>query len=347
MNLQGLKLENLHKRFGETVAVAGVSLTVEPGEIFALLGPSGCGKSTVLHITAGLVEPDEGEVFWNGESLRDVPPHARSFGLMFQEFALFPHMNVFDNVAFGLRMQRLESDELEIRVKEVLELVGLEGFEAREVDNLSGGERQRVALARSLAPEPKLLMLDEPLGALDRTLKERLMIELPQILRGLRQTVIYVTHDQEEAFSIADRVAVMKQGRLVQIGTPEQIYADPASAFVARFLGLDNLLQAQPVAGDDHTQVDTPIGRLPVPRPVKEAVTILIRPEAASLDGAQPLTLQGKLVERSFRGTTQRAVIRLAEGVQMSFDFSSSQELPPVGETLVIGLNPERAIQIL
>ncbi len=345
--MQGLELENLNKRFGETIAVAGLSLTVEPGEIFALLGPSGCGKSTVLHITAGLIEPDQGRVFWNGESLADVPPHARGFGLMFQEFALFPHMNVFDNVAFGLRMQRLAQNEVGSRVKEVLELVGMEGFEAREVDNLSGGERQRVALARSLAPAPKLLMLDEPLGALDRTLKERLMIELPQILRALNQTVIYVTHDQEEAFSIADRVAVMNEGRLIQVGTPEDIYADPASTFVARFLGLDNLVRAQPVADEDPTQVDTAIGRLPVSTPVEGPVTILIRPEAASLDGAQPLTLQGELVERSFRGTTQRAVIRVAEGVQLSFDFTSSEKLPPVGETLVIGLDPARAIQIL
>lgn len=342
----GLQLHDLHKRFGDTIAVAGLSLSVSPAEIVALLGPSGCGKSTVLHLTAGLLEPDHGEVLWDGDSLASVPPHRRGFGLMFQDFALFPHMDVSENVAFGLRMQGEPHDRVKARVSQVLELVGLKGFEEREVDTLSGGERQRVALARSLAPEPKLLMLDEPLGALDRTLKERLMIELPQILRRVGQTVLYVTHDQEEAFSLADRVAVMDAGRLVQVGAPEEIYAAPTSPFVARFLGLDNLLEAKPVPDDAH-QVETKIGRLPVSDGVEGPVTVLIRPEAASLEESSQLTVEGELVERSFRGTTQRAVLRVNGEVQLSFDFPSSERLPTVGAKIKVGLDPERAVQVL
>lgn len=344
--LAGLELDDLHKQFGDTVAVAGLSLSISPAEIVALLGPSGCGKSTVLHLTAGLLEPDRGEVLWDGESLAGVPPHRRGFGLMFQEFALFPHMNVYDNVAFGLRMNHLRQEEIRARVSEVLDLVGLKGFEKREVDILSGGERQRVALARSLAPEPKLLMLDEPLGALDRTLKERLMFELPQILRQLEQTVLYVTHDQEEAFSLADRVAVMSEGRLVQVGAPEKIYASPASPFVAQFLGLNNLLEADPLPEESH-QVQTAIGRIPVPSPVDEPVTLLIRPESASLAGESGFSLEGQLIERSFRGTTQRVVMQLDGEVNLSFDFASSRSLPAVGERLRISLDPDKAVQIL
>lgn len=344
--MQGLQLQHLRKEFGATIAVAEFSLAVAPGEIVAILGPSGCGKSTVLHLTAGLVEPDAGEVRWNGDSQRGVPPHRRGFGLMFQDYALFPHMDVAGNVGFGLRMQQLDSERIEQRVDEVLELVGLSGYGPREVDNLSGGERQRVALARSLAPEPKLLMLDEPLGALDRTLKERLMIELPQILRQVGQTVLYVTHDQEEAFSLADRVAVMNEGRLVQLGAPEQIYAAPATPFVARFLGLDNLLQAGPTA-DGTGQVDSAIGRFTLPEPVDGPVTLLIRPEAGSLESDRPLTLRGRLVERSFRGTLQRAVVELDGELRLSFDFASSQKLPAVGEPIEIGLDPAEALQVL
>ena len=189
-------------------------------------------------------------------------------------------------------------------------------------------------------------MLDEPLGALDRTLKERLMLELPQILRQLGQTVLYVTHDQEEAFSLADRVAVMSEGRLVQVGAPEEIYAAPSSPFVARFLGLDNLLEAEPLPDDRH-QVQTRLGPIPVPDPVDEPVTLLIRPESATLDGESAFQLEGQLIERSFRGTTQRAVVQLDGEIQLSFDFASSQTLPPVGERVKISLDPASGVQIL
>src|SRR5574341_1906331 len=205
-----LELLSITKSFGSTRALDNVSLTVSAGEIVSLLGPSGCGKSTLLAIAAGLETPDEGEVRWAKENLAGVPAHRRRFGLMFQDYALFPHRDVFDNVAFGLRMQNSPGGEIARKVREALALVNLAGFERRDVNTLSGGEAQRVALARALAPRPRLLMLDEPLGALDRALREQLTGELRSLLREFGQTAIYVTHDQQEAFGIADTILVMQ-----------------------------------------------------------------------------------------------------------------------------------------
>lgn len=345
--MAGLRLERLRKHFGEIRAVDDVSLQVEANEIVAILGPSGCGKSTLLFLTAGLESADGGDVLWDGGSVRAVPPHKRGFGMMFQEFALFPHMDVAGNVAFGLRMQHLSEPEIDRRVGEVLTLVGLPDFGRRQVDQLSGGERQRIALARSLAPRPRLLMLDEPLGSLDRTLKERLMLELPAILRSSGGTVLYVTHDQEEAFAVADRVAIMKQGGFVQIGTPEAIYRQPASPFVARFLGLDNLLKGSGERSAGGWQVRTELGSFPVEPEVEGPVSVLLRPETASLDGEGSMQLEGELVERSFRGSTQRIVLRLDSGQRLSFDFGASARMPELGDKLRLSLDPRDAIQVL
>lgn len=345
--MAGLRLDHLRKHYGPTRAVDDVTLEVRQTEIVALLGPSGCGKTTVLLLTAGLEGADSGDVLWNGKSVAGVPPHRRGFGLMFQEFALFPHMNVANNIAFGLRMQQLPAAETRRRVVQMLDLVGLPGFDRREVDELSGGERQRVALARSLAPRPRLLMLDEPLGSLDRTLKERLMLELPSILRSTEQTVLYVTHDQEEAFAVADRVVIMNEGRFVQIDSPQAIYRQPASPFVARFLGLDNLLGGTGERTGDGWQVRTELGAFPSRSPVEGSVTVLLRPETASLDGEGGMQLEGTLVERSFRGSTQRIVIRLAGGQRLSFDFGASSRLPELGQQVRLSLDPTNAIQVL
>lgn len=345
--MAGLKATDLHKTFGDTVAVRQVSFSVAEGEIVAILGPSGCGKSTVLHVIAGLEEPDRGQVLWNGQSMQGVPPHQRQFGLMFQEFALFPHMSVADNITFGLRMRDMDPEEIAERLAETLELVGLPGHGERSVEQLSGGERQRVALARSLAPEPRLLMLDEPLGSLDRTLKERLMLELPQILRRTEQTVLYVTHDQEEAFAVADRVIVMRAGEVAQIGRPAEIYREPNSPFVAEFLGLDNLLSGQAEPAETGSKVQTRLGTFDIDESLVGEVTLLVRPEAARLDGEGDWELTGELVERSFRGGSQRAVLRLEEDLVFSFDFSSSDSLPPLGQTVTISLPLPDSIQVL
>ncbi|HEX5939589.1 MAG TPA: ABC transporter ATP-binding protein [Dehalococcoidia bacterium] len=237
-----LELRGLSKRYGETVAVDDASLTVADGEIVALLGPSGSGKSTVLRIVAGLETEHEGSVLLDGLDLRGLPANERDFGLMFQDLALFPHMDVYGNVSFGLRMLGVPKAEQRRRVGALLELVGLSGKERRSIFELSGGERQRVALARSLAPEPALLMLDEPLGALDRTLRESLATEVRDVLKSVGLSGLYVTHDQEEALSIGDRVAVMRAGRIVQTATPADLLRAPATEFVARFLGYQNLI---------------------------------------------------------------------------------------------------------
>lgn len=238
-----LSIENLTVRFGATTAVDDLTLHLGDGERLALLGPSGCGKSTLLRVIAGLEPGAEGTVKLDGESLHGVDPHLRPLGLMFQDHALFPHRNVGENVAFGLRMLKLERQAIQARVAQMLEIVGLDGYGTRDVVTLSGGEAQRVALARALAPSPRVLLLDEPLGSLDRGLRDRLVDDLPDVLAETATSAIHVTHDHDEAFAIGDRVAVMHSGSIVQVGTPEQVWADPASSTVARFLGHGNLFE--------------------------------------------------------------------------------------------------------
>lgn len=347
-----LELTALTKSFGALRAVDEISLAVEAGEVVALLGPSGCGKSTLLSLIAGLESPDSGDVRWDGQSLLNVPTHQRGFGLMFQDYALFPHQNVTENVGFGLRMSRhlqmsaQSKNDITERVRWALRLVGLEGFDKRDVNTLSGGESQRVALARALAPGPRLLMLDEPLGALDRALRERLLDDLRSILRSLQQTALYVTHDQEEAFGLANRVVVMRAGRIVQVGTPESLYANPASPFVARFLGLTNLLAVHSLNGH---QVVTPIGTFQIGQPSAISYRqppaashqLLLRPDAARLTGvANPLPV--RVLARAFRGTSMRLTVQAKAGPPLNFDFPIGiQPLPIVNETLTLWLEPD------
>ena len=236
-----LRVEDVSVRFGPTDALAGVTLEVAEGDVVTVLGPSGSGKSTLLRVVAGLQRPDTGRVLLGGSDLAPVPPHRRGIGLVFQDHALFHHRDVFGNVAFGPRMRGDAPEAVESRVGELLELVGLMGFEARSVATLSGGEQQRVALARALAPAPSVLLLDEPLGSLDRRLRDRLLEDLARLFEALSVTAIYVTHDQSEAFALGDRVAVMRAGRIVQEGTPDELWASPADEDVARFLGLANV----------------------------------------------------------------------------------------------------------
>jgi ABC-type Fe3+/spermidine/putrescine transport system ATPase subunit len=278
-------------------------------------------------------------VLFEGHDIRDVPVHRRNFGLMFQDQALFPHKNVFENIAFGLWMQRLPKEEVQARVAEVLDLVGLVGFEKRDVNQLSGGEQQRVALARSLAPRPRLLMLDEPLGSLDRTLREWLMNELRTILKGLGVTAIYVTHDQQEAFAVADRVVIMDRGRKVQEGRPEEVYQRPATEFVARFLGLENLLPGLVVEAGPPLVVETALGRLTATDspavPTGQLVTVLIRPEGARCLGIGTLaenSIVGQVQTCSFRGGHYQITVA-AGGTLLRFELDVlNGSVPEPGE---------------
>ena len=313
-----LILSDIHKRFDDVVALDGVDLRMERGDILCLLGPSGCGKTTLLRIIAGLETPDQGRVLLEGRDITHAPPHRRGFGLMFQDYALFPHMSVADNIAFGLKMQGRSAKEVQERVAELLEMVDLVGFEQRKVFELSGGQQQRVALARSLAPKPRLLMLDEPLGSLDRLLRDQLLTELRQLLQSLNQTALYVTHDQEEAFAIADRVALMNRGRVEQEATPAQLYLRPATVFAARFLGFKNILSARVLEPGPAPLLDTRIGPLRSTNAaaslrVGQQVRAVIRPEGAK-PAADLAPMENRvhlrLMLNSFRGA--HTVIQLS-----------------------------------
>ncbi len=284
-----LTVQRVSKTYDGRPLLQHISFTVGSGETVCLLGPSGSGKSTLLRIIGGLEAPEAGAVLWNGVDLTSIPPHARDFGLVFQDYALFPHLNVFENVAFGLRMRRNRwpassasafEAALRARVNQVLALVNLRGFETRKVTDLSGGEQQRVALARALAPSPRLLMFDEPLGALDRSLKEELLHELRTILHRTRIPAIYVTHDQEEAFAIADRVLILHEGHIVREGSPAEVWHDPRSPWVARFLGAGNVIEG---TMNGRGQVETEFGLFPAQcrhhHAVGERVALLFRQE--------------------------------------------------------------------
>jgi spermidine/putrescine transport system ATP-binding protein len=333
-----LTITSITKSYESKPLLKGISFSVAPGEVVCLLGASGSGKSTILRIIAGLEEAESGEVAWEAVSLKGIPTHRRRFGLMFQDYALFPHLSVFENVAFGLKMQqgrtlnaesqsgraakffykisaslRLRVKNFESRVNECLEMVHLTGFEHRRVTELSGGEQQRVALARALAPKPRLLMLDEPLGALDRALKESLLDELRHILRGTGIPAIYVTHDQQEAFALADRIILLRDGQIAQAGTPAEVFANPADAWVASFLGLGNVIRPGEGGGALNAE------GLDIHK------TILLRPQAELV--ASGGTVQGVVADAVFAGEVFR--VELENG--WYFDVS---EAPRVGENV-------------
>jgi ABC-type Fe3+/spermidine/putrescine transport system ATPase subunit len=340
-----LTVTGISKSFGATLALDNISFEVDQGEIMALLGPSGCGKSTLLSIIAGLETPDQGKVQWEGRALEGIPPHQREFGLMFQDYALFPHMNVYTNVAFGLKMMHMPTERLDGRVREMLEMVGLPNIGTRDVNTLSGGEQQRVALARALAPHPRLLMLDEPLGSLDRNLRERLVNDLQAILHKMHQTAIYVTHDQEEAFAIADRILVMDAGRIEQMGSPQEIYHAPASIFVARFLEMTNILPGVVRKSGEQRIAHTAIGDYAVSTAIEGEAQMLIRPDQAHLDERGPAILRGVIGGVSFRGSRQRITLQIGE-FSLTFDFSTTMDMPVTGSPIAVSLDPLVAIQV-
>ncbi|MDR7505520.1 MAG: ABC transporter ATP-binding protein [Armatimonadota bacterium] len=304
-----VRLREVTKRFGQVVAVDRVSLEVPEGSFTTLLGPSGCGKTTLLRLIAGFYYPDAGEVFIRDTRVTDVPAHRRNAAMVFQEYALFPHMTVAENVGYGLRMRRVPGAEQRRRIQQVLELVGLSGQEHKFPHQLSGGQQQRVALARALVVEPEVLLLDEPLSNLDAKLRVRVRTEIRQLQQQLRKTVIYVTHDQEEALAISDRIAVMEHGRIQQIGTPLEIYHHPANRFVADFVGLANFLEGEMRAGGQVRAGEIVLLVPDGPRPGTR-VTLVLRPEAIRLHARPPQeavnVLRGRVTTASFLGTLAR-----------------------------------------
>jgi thiamine transport system ATP-binding protein len=332
-----LEVKNVTHAYADKPVLRNISLKIEQGEIVCLLGPSGCGKTTLLRIITGLEEGYQGEVLLDDESIKTIPVHQRGFGLMFQDYALFPHMNVAQNVAFGLKMQNITPAEQTRRVQETLNLVGLSGFEKRDVSELSGGEKQRVALARSLAPEPSLLMLDEPLGSLDALLRERLVIEMRNIIKSAGLTAIYVTHDRQEAFAIADRIAIMNAGQIEQIGTPEEVYRQPRTVFVARFLGLNNIL---PVLRITSQGAETPIGTFPAEGSPQY---LLLHPDGIHISNSG--TLSGKVIEQVFQGENYRLSVYIKDDVVLTFKVRSEINLPRPGSPVKIGVNQPIGLQ--
>jgi iron(III) transport system ATP-binding protein len=317
-----LRLEHVTKRFGRVVAVDDVSLAVEPGELFFLLGPSGCGKTTLLRVIAGFYAPDGGRVFFGDADATSRPPHRRNCGMVFQNYALWPHMSVLDNVAFGLGVRGVRRSERRRRALEVLGVVQMADFARRKPTQLSGGQQQRVALARALAIEPDYLLLDEPLSNLDAKLRLQMRTEIRRMQRAHRVTSIYVTHDQDEALSMADRLAVVCDGRIVALGTPRDLYRDPPTAWVAGFLGATNLLKGR-LTGcrEDAAQITAPFGtlragRAPPGADVGQDVTVSVRPEDLRLvppDGAAPAenVFDVAVLARTFQGETEQVRVRL------------------------------------
>jgi putrescine transport system ATP-binding protein len=318
-----VRIENVSKIFSELSAVNGISLDIYESEFFSLLGPSGCGKTTLLRMLAGFETPDTGRIIIDGEDMSNVPPYRRPVNMMFQSYALFPHLTVEQNIAFGLKQQKMPKADLQARVQQMLALVKLQGFEKRKPDQLSGGQRQRVALARSLAKNPKLLLLDEPLGALDRKLREETQFELMAIQERLRVTFIIVTHDQEEAMTVSSRVAVMERGQLAQVATPADIYEFPNSRHVAEFIGQINLFEGrlEEVAADyaiiKVEGLDMPIcsGRS-VNAAVGERLWVGIRPEKIKITSQKPEKLSenilsGICVDIAYLGNLSVFLVRL------------------------------------
>lgn len=337
-----LELINIHKSYQSQPLLTGISLTVSLAETVCLLGASGSGKSTLLRIIAGLENPEQGQLLWGGADLAPVPAYQRNFGLVFQDYALFPHLTVFGNVAFGLRMQSVPAEEIKLRVTSILEKMNLTGFENRRVTDLSGGEQQRVALARALATRPRLLMFDEPLGSLDRSLKDDLLDELRRILHASGIPAIYVTHDQAEAFAIADRVLLLHAGQIVQNGAPEEVCARPVSAWAARFLGLGNLLEGEVrMPHKDGWLVRTPAGEFVVKcghlHRAGEKVNLLVR--GHRVQSVAQGGLRGRVADVVFEQS--RFKVRLESGLVFYLD-----KAPRVGEEIGIQ-TPPSAVQCL
>jgi spermidine/putrescine transport system ATP-binding protein len=346
-----VRLDRVTKRFDDVVAVDGISLEIPRGSFFALLGPSGCGKTTTLRMIGGFDEPDEGTIFLGDRAVTGLPPHKRDVNTVFQSYALFPHLTIFENVAFGLRRKGIKGGQLEGRVREILGMVDLTGLGSRKPRQLSGGQQQRVALARALVNSPQVLLLDEPLGALDLKLRKQMQLTLKRIQHDIGITFIHVTHDQEEAMTMADAIAVMNGGRIEQLGAPEELYERPRTSFVARFLGASNLLQG---AVEDGRAVRLRSGvslRVDEELPVRGTeVAVGIRPEKLRLE---PLRdgenrLKGTVAERSYVGVATQYIVKTPDGTVSVFVQNAASRaggLEP-GADVELSFDPDAAFVV-
>ncbi len=348
-----VELREVTKRFGDLTAVDDLTQAVEHGEFFTLLGPSGCGKTTSLRMVAGFEEPTEGTVLIDGADVAGLPPYKRPTNTVFQSYALFPHLSVKDNIAFGLKRKKVDSAEIERRVSEELDRVGLSAEANRRPAQLSGGEQQRVALARALVNLPKVLLLDEPLGALDLKLRKGLQVQLKRIQREVGITFIYVTHDQEEALTMSDRIAVMNRGRIEQVADPEEVYERPATTFVAGFIGVSNLMPGTVSSGgasgevklDSGVSVQTDVNGLSP----GERCYAVVRPEKLRIDGARPgdnPSVDGLVESSLYLGTTTQLIVRLPDDVRMTVlvpntDEAQRQRLPGGGAKVSLWWSPD------
>lgn len=332
-----IRLKNITVSFDGEQVLKNLNLSIRDGEFVTLLGPSGCGKTTTLRIIGGFVKPDAGDVFFNGKKINDLPPHKREVNTIFQKYALFPHLNVYDNVAFGMRVHRKSEKQVEQTVREMLAMVNLSGFANRNVNSLSGGQQQRVAIARALANDPKILLLDEPLGALDLKLRKDMQVELKKIQKATGITFIFVTHDQEEALSMSDTVVVMDNGEIQQIGTPEDIYNEPANAFVADFIGESNILDGVMLedylcsfAGKKFRCVDAGFQK-------NESVDVVIRPEDIDVVEANSTYLTGVVTNVTFKGVHFEIIVDVEDFKWMV----QSTDYQPVGAKIGLRIQPE------
>jgi spermidine/putrescine transport system ATP-binding protein len=345
-----VQLEELEKRFNEVVAVDGIDLDIPPGEFFSLLGPSGCGKTTTLRMIGGFERPDEGRILLDGRDMAQTPPHKRPVNTVFQNYALFPHLSVAENVGFGLRLQRTGKDQAGDRVSDALRLVRLEGFEERRPTQLSGGQQQRVALARALVLNPEVLLLDEPLGSLDAKLRKALQIELKSIQEEVGITFIYVTHDQEEALTMSDRIAVMSNGKVVQVGPPKEVYEAPATAYVADFLGVSNLMDAK-AEGSPDGRCKVRLGEFDLVAAAGDTeaegeVKVVIRPERIQVEergGGGENRIPGMVERTVYLGPTMQVIVQLPEGriVQAMIPNRGEEHGFAQGTSVTLHLPPE------
>ena len=345
-----VRISDVDKSFDGERVVKKLNLDVERGEFLTMLGPSGCGKTTTLRMIAGFEVPTSGQIFLEGEDVDDKKPYERNVNTVFQNYALFPHMNVFDNIAFGLVEKKVKKDEIRRRVEEMIRLVQLDGMEKRMPAQMSGGQKQRVAIARALVNRPKVLLLDEPLGALDLKLRKQMQGELKALQRHLGITFIYVTHDQEEALTMSDRIAVMNRGRLEQVGTPEQVYNHPETKFVADFIGESNIIEGYVEnMTEDSIEVTMESGKAVIPETgyrMEEMVYLCIRPEnlKISTEEKEGFRFRGQVREHIFIGSTNKTMIEMPNGQMLKSVTPAEDELIPTGTTVNVYWNPGKAV---